>query len=124
VPLLWQMPQAIIMEMVLTGDWMPIERVHDMGWINYLEDTPEAVQAKARQLAERIRDNAPLSVMAGKAALIKAISLGCEAGLAEANACTSRCMPVKTPLKGRELSPRSACRYGGDAESGLQSQVQ
>ena len=84
VPLLWQMPQAIIMEMVLTGDWMPIERLYDMGWINYLEDTPEAVQAKARQLAERIRDNAPLSVMAGKAALTKAISLGCEAGLAEA----------------------------------------
>ena len=84
VPLLWQMPQAIIMEMVLTGDWMPIERLYDVGWINYLEDTPESVQAKARQLAERIRDNAPLSVMAGKAALNKATSLGCEAGLAEA----------------------------------------
>lgn len=72
------------MEMVLTGDWMPIERLYGMGWINYLEDTQEAVQARARQLAERIRDNAPLSVMAGKACLIKAISLGCEAGLAKA----------------------------------------
>jgi enoyl-CoA hydratase/carnithine racemase len=84
VPLLWQMPQAIVMEMVLTGDWIPIERLYEVGWINHLEDTPEAVQAKARQLAERIRGNAPLSVMAGKAALNKATSLGCEAGLAEA----------------------------------------
>ena len=84
VPLLWQIPQSIIMDLVLTGDWMPIERLYDIGWVNYLEDTPEAVQARARRLAERIRDNAPLSVMAGKGSLINALSLGCEAGLVEA----------------------------------------
>ena len=84
VPLLWQLPQAVIMEMVLTGEWLPIERLHALGWINHLEDSGDAVQARARQLAERIRDNAPLSVMAGKAALLRAASLGCDAGLAEA----------------------------------------
>nr|AMK59292.1 putative enoyl-CoA hydratase/isomerase [uncultured bacterium UPO50] len=84
VPLLWQMPQAVLMEMVFTGEWLPIERLHALGWINHLEDSSDAVQVRARQLAERIRDNAPLSVMAGKAALLRAASLGCDAGLAEA----------------------------------------
>lgn len=84
VPLLWQMPQPLLMELVLTGDWMPIERLYGVGYVNYLEPTSEAVRARAQALAERIRDNAPLSVMAGKASLMKAMTLGCDAGMIEA----------------------------------------
>jgi enoyl-CoA hydratase len=84
VPLLWMMPQPLLMDLVLTGDWMPIERLHEVGFVNYLEPDAAAVRARASALAERIRDNAPLSVIAGKESLKKAMTLGCDAGLVEA----------------------------------------
>ena len=85
VPLLWMLPQPMLMEMVLTGALLPIERLAEVGFVNHLADSPDAVRAQARTFAERIRDNAPLSVAAGKRALLDAMSLGCEAGLANAD---------------------------------------
>ena len=73
------------MEMVLTGELYPIETFHELRFINYLEDTPDAVRARAQALAERIRDNAPLSVMAGKESILTAMSAGCDAGMALAH---------------------------------------
>ncbi|MCL4767445.1 MAG: enoyl-CoA hydratase/isomerase family protein [Hyphomicrobiaceae bacterium] len=84
VPLLWMIPQPILMELVLTGEMMPIERLQALGFVNYVESTPEAVRARARSLAEAIRDNAPLTVQAGKESLRVAMDLGCRAGLREA----------------------------------------
>ncbi|MCG2635374.1 MAG: enoyl-CoA hydratase-related protein [Gammaproteobacteria bacterium] len=84
VPLLWMLPQAVVSELILTGEVQPIERYQALGFINYLESGPQAVQARALTLAERIRDNAPLSVMAGKASIRAAVNLGCAAGVAEA----------------------------------------
>lgn len=81
VPLLWMLPQAIAMELVLTGEWIAIERFQQWGFVNYVEPTPDAVRAKARGLAETIRDNAPLSVLAAKASLLAGMSVGAEAGL-------------------------------------------
>ena len=46
---------------------------------------PEQVRARATALAECIRDNAPLSVMAGKESIMTAMSAGCEAGMALAH---------------------------------------
>ena len=37
VPLLWMLPQPVLMEMVLTGETMPIERLLECDFINYLE---------------------------------------------------------------------------------------
>jgi len=42
------------------------------------------VLSRAQQLATTIRDNAPLSVAAGKQSIFSAANLGAEAGLAEA----------------------------------------
>jgi len=84
VPLLWMLPQAILLEMTLTGEMVPVERLHALGFVNYVEPTPEAVRRRAYGLAERIRDNAPLTVQAGKASLLAAMSLGCDAGFARA----------------------------------------
>lgn len=84
VPLIWQMPQPLVMEMVLTGEPQPIERLHAVGFVNYVEPTAEEVLERARALARIIIANAPLSVAAGKQSLLKAMSLGCDAGLAEA----------------------------------------
>ncbi|WP_031358333.1 enoyl-CoA hydratase/isomerase family protein [Caballeronia sordidicola] len=81
MPLLWMLPQPVVMELVLTANLMQIERFLQLGFINYLEATPEAVRERAMQLAKSIRDNAPLSVRAGKRSLLTAMSVGCDTGL-------------------------------------------
>jgi enoyl-CoA hydratase len=85
VPMLWMLPQPVLMELVLTGETMPIERLADYGFLNYLEETPDAVRARALQLARKIVEGAPLSVKASKASMLAAMDLGCEKGLIEAN---------------------------------------
>ena len=85
VPLLWMLPQAILMEMTLTGEFMPIERLHALGFVNHVEDTPAAVRERALSLAKVIEANAPLSVRAGKSSVLAAASLGAERGLEEAH---------------------------------------
>ena len=60
MPLVWMLPQPVLMEMVLTGDLYPIERFHELGFVNYLEPDPDAVRARAAGAWPRkIRDNAP-----------------------------------------------------------------
>lgn len=84
VPLLWMLPQAVLMEMTLTGDFIPIERLHALGFVNHVADTAEAVRAEALRIAQRIETNAPLSVRAGKASILRAAAVGVDAGLDEA----------------------------------------
>jgi enoyl-CoA hydratase/carnithine racemase len=84
MPLLWQMPQPVLMEMVLTGDVQPVERLHTLGFVNYVEADLEAVMTRAGTLAATIRDNAPLSVAAGKQSILRTMDLGCAEGLEEA----------------------------------------
>ena len=84
VPLMWMLPQPLVMEMTLTGELVPIETLQAHGFINYVEPTVEAVRARAQALAQRVRDNAPLTVRAGKAAILAAMSLGCDTGFARA----------------------------------------
>jgi enoyl-CoA hydratase/carnithine racemase len=85
VPLLWMLPQPLVMELVLTGETLPIERLADHGFLNYLENTPDAVRARALQLARVIVEGAPLSVKAAKASVLAAMDLGCANGLVEAD---------------------------------------
>lgn len=85
VPLLLMLPQPVVMELVLTGETLPIERLAEYGFVNYLEETPDAVRARALQLARKIVEGAPLSVRAAKASVLAAMDLGCEKGLVEAN---------------------------------------
>ncbi len=80
-PALSMLPQPILMEIVLTGDLFPIERLQDYGFINYLEDTPDAVRSRAHDLAKRIASAAPLSVIAAKASVRATMDLGCAGGL-------------------------------------------
>lgn len=80
-PLLWMIPQPLFMEMVLTADLYPIERLYEFGYINYVEPDPDAVRARALELARKIRDNAPLSVAAARQSILTAMSVGCENGL-------------------------------------------
>jgi enoyl-CoA hydratase/carnithine racemase len=84
VPLLWMLPQPVLSEMMLTGDPHPVEDLARHGFINHVEDSSQAVRSKALALAQRIAQNAPLSVRAAKASLAAGMDLGCAAGLAQA----------------------------------------
>jgi len=83
-PLLWMLPQPILMELVITGELMEIERLAEYGFVNYLEPTPDAVRDRARTLAQTVTQGAPLSVMAAKASVLATMNLGCEKGFEEA----------------------------------------
>jgi len=85
VPPVWMLPQPLLLELVLTGETMPIERLAEFGFTNYLEGTPDAVRARARHLADKIGEGAPLSVKAAKASILAGMDLGCAQGLIEAN---------------------------------------
>lgn len=78
------MPQPLLMEMVLTGETLPIERLAEHGFLNSLEDTPQAVRERANELARMIAAGAPLSVKAAKASVLAAMDLGLARGLVEA----------------------------------------
>lgn len=84
MPLVWKLPEAILKELTLCGEMMPVERFAQLGFVNAVEATPDAVRARALSWAQRIRDNAPLSVMAAKASIDATMSLGLEAGLRNA----------------------------------------
>ena len=81
VPMLWMLPQPFLLELMLTGDLHPIERFHNLGFVNYVEADPDAVRARAFQLARTIASNAPLTVWAAKKSLGAAMDLGCAEGL-------------------------------------------
>ncbi len=84
VPMLWMVPQPILMELVLTGETIPIERLHDCGFINYLEETPDQVRARSMALARAIVEGAPLSVKAAKASIFAAMEHGAVVGFEKA----------------------------------------
>ncbi len=56
-----QLPHAIAMEFLLTGDLIDAERAHSLGLINHLTD-PDNVLNMALQMAERIAANAPIAL--------------------------------------------------------------
>lgn len=85
MPLLWQMPQAMLSELTLVGDMLPVERFFDVGFINYLEPDVPNLMKKSRQLAARIADAAPLSVEAAKRSVIHATDLVLDAALEQAD---------------------------------------
>jgi enoyl-CoA hydratase len=80
VPMLWMLPQALLLEMLMTAEMLPVERLHQVGFLNYLEPTADAVRERTHALARAIGRNAPLSVRAAKQGLRCGTALGCEQG--------------------------------------------
>jgi enoyl-CoA hydratase/carnithine racemase len=114
VPLVWMLPQPIVMELTLTGELMPVERLHQLGFVNYVEPTPDAVRERALQLARRIRDNAPLSVQAGKRSLLDALALGCDRGLKKARETYAPVYASEDAQEGpRAFAEKRAPRWSG-----------
>lgn len=75
-----QLPHAIAMELLLTGDAMDAETALRWGLINRIVP-PEQLMEEARALATRIAANAPLAVQAAKELAIRAREMPLSAGL-------------------------------------------
>ena len=116
VPLLWMLPQPLLMELVITGETMPIERLAAYGFTNYLEATPDAVRERAHLLAAKIVEGAPLSVKAAKASILAGMDLGMR----------SRARRGEPPSRRGLCEPRrhrGSARLRGKAQAGLAGQV-
>ena len=60
-----RMPYHVVMELALTGDWMPAERFHEFGLVNRLAEPGAAVDG-AMELAAQLSKNGPLALVASK----------------------------------------------------------
>ncbi len=78
--ILSQLPYAIGMEMVLTGDPMDAETAARWGLINRVVPA-EDLMAEARKVAEKIAGNAPLAMQAAKELAIRAKEMPLNTGL-------------------------------------------
>ncbi|WP_326819821.1 crotonase/enoyl-CoA hydratase family protein [Streptosporangium sp. NBC_01639] len=65
-----RIPYHIAMEIALTGDHFPASRLHEVGLVNHVTPTGEAL-AKALELAKRIAANAPLALAATKRVIVE-----------------------------------------------------
>src|ERR1035437_5216693 len=46
VPMPWMLLQPLLMELTLTGELLELERFHALGFVNYVEPTPDAVRQR------------------------------------------------------------------------------
>jgi enoyl-CoA hydratase/carnithine racemase len=79
-PLLWMIPQRVMLELLLTAEPITAQRAYEVGLVNRvvpLADLPKATHT----LAQTIAANAPLSVAAGKRMTYLAADIGRSAGL-------------------------------------------
>jgi len=83
IPLLWMLPLAVALELVLTAEPLAAKRAYELGFVNKIV-TRDQLMPTAKAMAEIIRDNAPLSVMAAKESFYRAMDLGCESGIEKA----------------------------------------
>lgn len=62
---LWNLPQKVLLELLVTGEPLPARRAYDLGFVNRLAPRAELLGA-AFALADAIAANAPLVVRASK----------------------------------------------------------
>jgi len=60
-----RMPYHVVMELALTGDWMPAERFHEFGLVNRLAEPGAAVDV-AMELATQLSKRGPLALIGSK----------------------------------------------------------
>lgn len=114
VPMLWMLPQPFLLELMFTGDMLPIERFHELGFVNYVEPDADAVRARAEELARTIAANAPLTVWAAKKSVCAAMDLGCEQGLEAAKRFHERVYSSADAIEGpRAFAEKRAPRWIG-----------
>ena len=79
-PLIYMIPQRIMMEIVLTGKPISAQRAYEIGLVNRLAE-PDGLMAAALALAADILEGAPLSVLAAREMVMLSTEMGRSAAL-------------------------------------------
>lgn len=73
-------PPNIALEMILTADRISARRAYEVGLVNHVVPLEQLLH-KARSIADRIAQNAPLAVRAAKEAVLRGLDLPLEDGM-------------------------------------------
>ncbi len=79
-PLIYMLPQRIVMELAMTGEVLTAQRAQELGYVNRVVPKGQALQG-AKELAARIMENAPLTVRGAKEIVRMATEMGRTAAL-------------------------------------------
>jgi len=79
-PLIYMLPQRILMEVAMTGDPLSAQRAYELGYVNRVMPKGQAL-AGARELAAKLAANAPLTVRGAKEMVRMATEMGRTAAL-------------------------------------------
>lgn len=85
-PLLWMLPQRIMMEMLTTGEPLSARRAYELGFVNRLAPSDRLAE-ETMKLARIIAGNAPLGVKAGRELAYLAADTGRTGSLAAGDLC-------------------------------------
>lgn len=75
VPLMNMLPQRVTLEILMTGDFVSAQRLYELGYVNKVVPLA-ALLDEALALANRIADNAPLTVRACREMIHTAAAMG------------------------------------------------
>ena len=114
-PLIWMLPQRVMMELLVTGEPMSARRAYDLGFVNRLT-RPEDLAAETMKLARMIVANAPLGVKAGRKLTYAATEMGRSAALPIGDLCFEPATRAKMLWKGRAPSRSAASPAGRGAD--------
>lgn len=112
-PLIWMLPQRVMMELLVTGEPLSARRAYELGFINRLT-SPEDLAAETMKLARIILGNAPLGVKAGRQLTYVATEMGRSAALPMGDLCFEPAYKSEDALEGpRAFRERRKPRWQG-----------
>ena len=98
-PLIWMLPQRIMMELLVTGEPMPARRAYELGFVNRIAP-PEKLAEETMKLARTIVANAPLGVKAGRKLTYMATEMGRSAAMPVGDDCFEKAYNSEDALEG------------------------
>lgn len=112
-PLIWMLPQRVMMELLVTGEPLSAQRAYELGFVNRLT-SPERLAEETVTLARTIIANAPLGVQAGRALTYAATEMGRSAAFPIGDLCFERSYRSEDALEGpRAFRERRKPRWTG-----------
>ena len=112
-PLIWMLPQRIMMELLVTGQPLTARRAYELGFVNRIAPA-DRLAADTMDLARTIVANAPLGVKAGRQLVYMASEMGRSATIPAGDLCFERSYRSEDALEGpRAFRERRAPRWTG-----------
>ena len=98
-PLIWMLPQRIMMELLITGQPLRAQRAYELGFVNRLSTSGQLAD-ETMTLAKLIVANAPLGVKAGRRMTYLATEMGRSAALPMGDMCFEEAYASEDALEG------------------------